>query len=266
MSSELDLSLGQATEKWAHANQLSCWYKPNTTSTNLIAKNDESEFAQIKIFVCDHQSQGRGRGQNTWIDDHQNTGQFLSSWMFTLPHTPQPILSAAIGLALWTAARSSFPVLPWSLKAPNDLYLGENKVAGILLETFNQPNLKKQDNRDWSALIIGLGMNFYCKPKEMNTATTVLEHWKKFSPSPLDEKHFSIFLDHLYLELRLALNLTFHQSAMNNFEPVLFLQDYQCKNLKFALNLFPHLQEPYLKILPNGDLQTKHKHISWSEL
>lgn len=266
MNAWLDLSLGQATKKWAQTNNLYCWYQPQTTSTNLIAKNDSSDFSHLKIFVCDHQTQGRGRGQHTWLDEQQSHGQFLSSWMFTLPHTPQPILSAAIGLALWTAAQASFPELAWSLKAPNDLYLDDKKVAGILLETFNQPQLKKVDNQDWSSLIIGIGMNIFSSPKEINTATSVQEHWSNISSASITEEHFLLFLDHLYFELRQALHLPLFSLDIKNYKPVSELQNHQCENLKYALNLFPNINEKYCQVLANGDLETKSKHISWSEL
>lgn len=266
MNSKLDLSLGQATKKWAQTNNFECWYQPQTTSTNFIAKNETSHFSHFKIFVCDHQTQGRGRGQHTWLDEQQTLGQFLSSWMFTLPQTPQPILSAAVGLALWTAARASFPGLNWSLKAPNDLYLGEKKVAGILLETFNQPQLKKVDNQDWSSLIIGIGINIFSSPKEIETATSVQEHWQNVSCNNISEQHFLLFLDHLYFELRQALGLSVFTSDNKNWKSVFELQQYQCENLKYALNLFPHLSEKYRNVLANGDLITDNKHISWSEL
>ena len=66
---------------------------------------------------------------------------------------PAPSLSLAAGLALMEAVNTAVPRQPLMLKWPNDLLLGGNKLAGILLE------------RSGDRVVAGFGVNLAAAPK-----------------------------------------------------------------------------------------------------
>lgn len=242
----MSFKVGDVTHQWSVRSGLVTHFAQSMTSTNSVAKAD-SPVTGISLWVCNQQSEGRGRGTNTW---QSPTGDcLLSSWVFPLPKAPQPVTTPLIGLALYRAAQATWNYLPWALKAPNDLYLGDKKIAGLLLETIQQGN-------DYT-LIVGLGLNVFSAPS-LATATSLSSQFKANSPvgeAALSEKTWTEFLDRLLLELTLSIGalktaLTAHDS----------------ESLLVALNALPLLEEKYTSILPDAGLKTVHKTIRWQDL
>ena len=237
------IALAKLAQKWAEQSQIPVWYESQTTSTNQIAKDKVLADLPVSLYVTDHQTAGRGRGSNSWSTEDSHSGSFLSSWVFQMRNPPQPVLSPAVGLAIWTALKSSFPWLDLSLKAPNDIYLKDKKIAGILLESVPHSHSHR--------LIVGFGLNVFSFPSEVETAGSL-------NPSlgiVLTEQNWIHVLDRLLLEISLGIS----QTAQ-------ILNENQCQCLKFALNLFPLLKSPYDKVDPDGSLWTANGKINWSEL
>jgi len=85
------------------------------------------------VVVADEQTGGRGRQGRRWISP---PGRNVYVSLLVRPEIPNATaagLSLAAGVALADAAESAG--VPALLKWPNDLYLGERKAAGILVET-----------------------------------------------------------------------------------------------------------------------------------
>lgn len=228
----MSFSIFVATQNWAHTSQIAAHTQPVVTSTNDWAK--ESAFragqADFEIFLTDHQSAGRGRGVNQWLDTAPGD-VLLSSWSFQLTSPPQPVIAPAMGLSLYRALLTTWPDLPLSLKAPNDVYLGERKLAGILLENVQQGAQTR--------LIFGLGLNVFSKP-DLPTAMCLSE---TLSLDRITELGWNLFLDRLWLELVSALRETKTTLSPN-----------QCESLKFALNRNPNLTARYDAVTPEGSL------------
>lgn len=228
----MSFSVYVATQNWAHTSQIASHSQPSVTSTNDWAK--ESAFrsgqADFEIFIADHQSAGRGRGTNIWQDAAPGD-LLLSSWSFHMAQPPQPVLAAALGLSVFRALLTTWPDLPLSLKAPNDIYLGDKKMAGILLETVQQG--------DRSRLVFGLGINVFNKP-DLPTATCLSE---ALNLDRVTELGWNLFLDRLWLELVSALRETKATLTPN-----------QCASLRFALNRNPNLTAPFDAVTPEGSL------------
>lgn len=157
---------------------------------------------------------------------------------------PQPVLAPALGLSVFRAAMTTWPDLPLSLKAPNDLYLGKQKVAGLLLETLQQGSQTR--------LILGLGLNVFSKP-DLPIATALSD------VLPLDrisELGWNLFLDRLWLEL---------VSAMRETKTV--LSPNQCESLRYALNRNPNIEYAYETVNPDGSLVLSNgTKIEWQSL
>lgn len=224
---------------WAQDKNLSIWFESTTTSTNQIAKDLAGPSKTPRLFLADHQTTGRGRGQNIWSD--QAGDQLLSSWLFKMTTPPQPVLAPLVGLALLQSLQTSFPKGNWSLKAPNDIYLEGKKVAGILLESIAQGN-------DFY-LIIGVGLNVWQKAKSIENSIALSE---VVFPDEAVWKNF--------------LNLFFQACSALAASSPKKISDPQRSQLLQALNLFPSLKTKYSDILPGGCLVAGDKKTEWQDL
>ncbi len=243
-----DIKIGKVTSQWAENNHLFASYQSQIDSTNSLAK--EEAFAEellaesLCIYLTDHQTAGRGRGQNSWIDSRPGSS-LLSSWSYLLGVKPQPTTSCLIGLAVYRACSTTWPFLAWNLKAPNDIYIGDKKIAGILVENVIQG--------DEVRLIIGLGFNVTSSPESVETATSLLE---ELPPgAPLLGQDYTAFLDRLLFELTVAVSHCEEQ-----------LSPTDQLSLLTALNLHPLLPEIYTGMQADGSLFMGAKRINWMEL
>jgi len=107
------------------------------------------------LIVADVQGQGRGRGGRVWA-----SAERAGLWM-TLLERPKDsemlgVLALRVGMAL-AAALDRFVDSPVRVKWPNDLFVGDGKLAGILIEARWRDSLV-----DWVA--IGVGVNMRVPP------------------------------------------------------------------------------------------------------
>jgi BirA family transcriptional regulator, biotin operon repressor / biotin---[acetyl-CoA-carboxylase] ligase len=98
---------------------------------------------------------------------------------------PAPSLALAAGLALIEAVEVAAPDAPLSLKWPNDLMLGDAKLAGILLE------------RSGERVVAGFGINLAGAPLISGRRTAALKPPHEIAPqafAPLLAGRFSQLL------------------------------------------------------------------------
>ncbi len=103
------------------------------------------------VAVAQHQTAGRGRLDRQW--ESPPGASLLLSILFRPQLDPSELhlCTAAVALAAAEACRSVAEISP-TLKWPNDLLLGESKLAGVLAEAeFDQGSV--------SAVIVGIGIN-----------------------------------------------------------------------------------------------------------
>ncbi len=120
-----------------------------TDSTNnyLHALTAEGNF----LITTDYQSSGRGQGANTW--ESQRGKNLLFSLRISPAHllaTHQFYMSMAGALAVKTALDGY--ATGFSVKWPNDVYYGDCKISGTLIET-------TLTGRFVSDIILGVGIN-----------------------------------------------------------------------------------------------------------
>jgi BirA family biotin operon repressor/biotin-[acetyl-CoA-carboxylase] ligase len=243
-----DIRIGEITSKWAEGNNLYTSYHKMLESTNELAKREAFEENLLEqnlcLYLTDNQTQGRGRGGNTWTQARSGSA-LISSWSFLIGAKPQPITSCLVGLAVYRACSTTWPFLPWNLKAPNDIYVGNKKVAGLLIENVIQD--------DETRLIIGLGLNVIATPEDVPTATSLVQSLP--ASIPLLGQDWMSFLDRLLFEIT---------GAVSQCEEPLSTTDQY--SLLMALNLHPLLKEKYIKVEADGSLVTTTKKIPWSTL
>lgn len=102
------------------------------------------------VILADRQASGRGRNGRQWASA---SGQGIWMTMIERPNDPSAleVLSIRVGLRA-ARALDRHATAPIGLKWPNDLFVGNGKVAGILIEARWRAN-----RLDWVA--IGIGVN-----------------------------------------------------------------------------------------------------------
>ena len=127
------------------------------------------------VLVADHQTAGRGRLGRQW---HAPPGSsLLASILF---HAPDPAAlhyyTQAVGLAAVDACHSVAAVTP-VLKWPNDLLVGDRKLAGVLAES--APTESAPTHSDLIAVVVGIGLNVNWPaelPVDLAKTMTALNH------------------------------------------------------------------------------------------
>jgi len=89
--------------------------------------------ANLSVAVANEQTAGRGRGDNRW---HSPPGGLWLSVAYTFEAQPEKLsaLTLALGAQLAEKLRE-LGVTDVALKWPNDLFVGDRKLGGILVET-----------------------------------------------------------------------------------------------------------------------------------
>ena len=127
----------------------------STSSTNDIA----AEYAKggeknngLTVFA-EHQTEGRGRRGNCWLDDKGKS--ILCSVVIFEPKIGADMITITVAAVVAeTIAKNA------KIKWPNDILLGAKKVAGILVEAFTKN--KKQ------YFVVGIGINCHQAKKDFD--------------------------------------------------------------------------------------------------
>ena len=120
-----------------------------TDSTNRWLREQGGE--DDLVVVADYQTAGRGCGTNTWESERGKNLLFsVLCHPMQVPANRQFAISQAIALALSETLADYVDGV--SVKWPNDIYVGDQKIGGILIENKLQGTRIKE-------CIIGVGLN-----------------------------------------------------------------------------------------------------------
>jgi BirA family transcriptional regulator, biotin operon repressor / biotin---[acetyl-CoA-carboxylase] ligase len=124
----------------------------DSTNTELMRRAKAGQIEPI-LLVAEKQTAGRGRLGREWHDLAERTDS-LPALTFSLGLPLSPLnwsgLSLAVGLSIATSLHADI-----GLKWPNDLWLNDRKLAGILIETCAVVN--SVGNQRY--VVIGVGIN-----------------------------------------------------------------------------------------------------------
>lgn len=146
-----------------------------STNAEAMARARDGEYGPI-WFVTSEQTAGRGRRHRPWVAPR---GNLASSILEVIDVSPAvaATLGFAAGLALETALQkvsveaslrsAGSDDMKYSLKWPNDVLAGRQKLAGILLEAE-----AVADHR--LAVVVGIGTNVVAAPEGTPTPATSL--------------------------------------------------------------------------------------------
>ncbi|OYW78099.1 MAG: biotin--[acetyl-CoA-carboxylase] ligase [Verrucomicrobia bacterium 12-59-8] len=119
-------------------------------STSDWLKQNAADLPVGTVVFTESQTAGRGRRENRWIAPR---GKDL---MFSLLLKPAasmekwPRITTLAALAICKAIEAELPLQP-RIKWPNDVYLSDRKVSGLLAETVS--------TRDGMLIVLGIGLN-----------------------------------------------------------------------------------------------------------
>ncbi len=141
-----------------------------TTSTNDEASRAAKEGAPHgATWVAETQTAGRGRRGRTWTCPAGEGLLFSVLVRTTCSPARLPPVALAAGLTVRDAVSRAAPTADVRLKWPNDVLVGERKVAGILVEAITVGSRVE-------AVIVGVGINVHTRhfPDEIaDRATSV---------------------------------------------------------------------------------------------
>lgn len=161
------------------------WHKC-LDSTNSEVRRRISQLDNLSVTAAWSQSAGRGQADHKW---HSAPGENLT-FTLLLKFTPESPLKARDALLLTetiTYALREFLAsegIISRIKWPNDIYVGELKICGILIE-----NILEGD--DVAASIIGVGLNLnqtVFPPDIPNPTSLALLTGRSYSPEAALEK------------------------------------------------------------------------------
>lgn len=208
--------IGEVTNAWAEAQKIKSVYLKTTTSTNDIAKeqadSDDIVEHDIVLYIAEDQTKGRGRFDRTWTNAKPGSN-LLCSWSFVVDDLPAPTFTLRAGLAIVTAAQATWPYLPWSTKAPNDILIGDKKVGGLLIESVSQGNSHR--------LIFGLGLNVLSHPATEGEATSLLHELIKIK-TPFIGDDWLLFCERMLFEICACVNTSSDEFSEPTSQAILF--------------------------------------------
>ena len=138
-------------------------HSTNDELSHLIRKGNEPEGL---VVYTDHQTSGKGQRGNIWVDEGgKNVLLSLLLRPSRLQVSDQFFLNVIVGLAV-IQVLEDYSSATKSLKWPNDIYLNEKKLGGILIEN----NIK---GGAMESAVVGLGLNVNQRGFNMPNATSI---------------------------------------------------------------------------------------------
>ncbi|NQV26703.1 MAG: biotin--[acetyl-CoA-carboxylase] ligase [Rhodopirellula sp.] len=157
-------------------------FRRECVSTNNLALSTSADWKSPTLLLTDSQTGGRGRGSNQWWarDGALTFSIRLAPSDFAIRHEQWPLVSLTTAIAVADTLANFASEHKVGLKWPNDVFLNDRKVCGILVEP---------PKGSTSELVIGVGINvantLADAPEEVrNIATSIRdETGTEFSPS-----------------------------------------------------------------------------------
>jgi BirA family biotin operon repressor/biotin-[acetyl-CoA-carboxylase] ligase len=159
-----------------------------------MAKNmvKSGSLAHGSIVITDFQESGRGQQGNVWVSEKGKNLLFtiVLRGMNIAPNQ-QYLLNVATSLAIQKTLSTFLKGCDVAIKWPNDIYVNDRKICGILIETIIS-------NGQLESIFCGIGLNVNQRHFSLNSATSVnIESGSDFERD--------VILEHLIMELEACL-------------------------------------------------------------
>ncbi|MGV0795022.1 biotin--[acetyl-CoA-carboxylase] ligase [Mycolicibacterium sp. XJ1819] len=138
-----------------------------STNADLLARAAAGEDIGGAVLIAEHQTAGRGRVGRSWVDTPRaQIALSVGVDATTVPTDSWGLLPLATGVAVVDAVAAETG-LRAHLKWPNDVLVGDAKLAGILAEVASPKPV----------IVVGVGLNVTLRPQVVGqpNATSLLE-------------------------------------------------------------------------------------------
>ena len=149
-------------------------YIKQTYSTSTLLREQYSDaLPHLYTIRTDYQTAGRGQAGNSWESEAGKNLLFSTLLRYVGIHAAsQWRLSMLVAVALWDALAKYLPKDRLTIKWPNDIYYGDKKLVGILIENSLSGTYVAYS-------IVGIGVN-------VNQAK-----WLSNAPNPISMKEIT---------------------------------------------------------------------------
>jgi len=141
---------GVAREVRDHVASVESLWTISSTNTALLGRPNPSSGTS-EILLAEYQSAGRGRRGRAWLAPPGGAICLSLSWTFGEVPKDLSALGLVVGVCALRALRG-LGVEGVRLKWPNDLLIGERKLAGVLIEL-------RAESAGPACVVIGIGLN-----------------------------------------------------------------------------------------------------------
>ncbi|MCR5277408.1 MAG: biotin--[acetyl-CoA-carboxylase] ligase [Bacteroidales bacterium] len=167
------------------------WYE-KLKSTNDEARRRLAELANLSVISTKSQSAGRGQGDHTWYSSPDTNLTFTFVLHYADFAAPLPVSDALLITCLTTLGIREYLLaegIEARIKWPNDIWVGEKKICGILIE-----NILDADRVAHSIVGVGLNVNEQGWPEELPNPVSMLELTgvRRDLPAALERLHAQI--------------------------------------------------------------------------
>ena len=137
-------------------------------STSDWLKQNAADLPVGTVVFTESQTAGRGRRDNRWIAPRGRDLMFSLLLKPEVPVEKWPRITTLAALAISKAIETELPLRP-RIKWPNDVYLSDHKVSGLLAETVS--------SRDGMRIVLGIGLNVNARdfPPDLHATSLLLD-------------------------------------------------------------------------------------------
>ena len=149
------------------------YIKQTYSTSTLLRELYTEELPHLYTIRTDFQTEGRGQAGNSWESEEGKNLLFSALLRYNnIRATEQWRLSMLVAVALWEVLANYLPQEQLSIKWPNDIYFGDKKLVGILIE-----NSLSGQYVGYSIAGIGLNIN--------------QTEWRSNAPNPISMKQIT---------------------------------------------------------------------------
>lgn len=174
------------------------------SSTNRLAIEmiNQSGLKEGTVVWADEQTAGRGHAKSSWESEK---GKNLTFSLVLKPvfitAAEQFVLTKMISVAIRNVLLQYIPEEAIKIKWPNDIYIIDDKVAGILVQ-----NILKENEIEYAVVGIGLNIN--------------QEKFNSDAPNPISLIHYfgeAISIDNILSKLLIEIGAIYEQSVSKSY-------------------------------------------------
>ena len=150
---QINSQLSTLTQQYLHNLQIHQTIDSTNKAASLMIAERQSEqnSATGAVILSEYQTAGRGRRGKHWVSPFASNLYLSMIWDFEQGATALQGLSLTMGVAV-SRALKQLGAQQVQLKWPNDIYIDNKKLGGILLEMVGDP-------AGYCTVIIGIGIN-----------------------------------------------------------------------------------------------------------